>query len=836
MSKRRTPAPSADARPQSDALLPALLLLFVCSGACALIYEIVWFQLLEQVIGSSAVSLGVLLATYMGGMCLGSLLLPRIAAARRYHPLRVYAALELGIGAGGLLVLLLVPMTRGLYAVSTGHGALALVLRAIVCGICLLPPTVLMGATLPAASRWVEATPRGVSWIGFLYGGNTAGAVFGSLFAGFYLLRVYDMRTATVVALVLNAAVAGAALLLAGRTRERAAARAALAEPAGGGGSALAGPWSVYAAIALSGATALGAEVVWTRLLSLMLGATTYTFSMILGVFLTGLGLGSAAGAWLARGSARPRALLGWCQLLQTLGVLWAAVMIAKSLPFWPIDPSLAPSPWFNLQLDLTRCLWVVLPAACLWGASFPLALAAAATGRDADPGKLVSGVYAANTVGAIGGALLFSLVFVPTLGTRHSQQLIAAVCALSAVVVFASLLRGGETSVPAAASEAPEPPRRPAFAPVALVAALVLGVIATNAVPEVPGLLVAYGRYMVTWLDRVDVKYVGEGMNSSVAVSTLRSSGETQFHVAGKVEASTLPQDMRLQRMLAHIPALVHPGAKSVLVVGFGAGVTAGSFVPYPEMKRLVICEIEPLIPEVVSRYFTRPNNDVLRDPRTQVFYDDARSFILTTKEKFDVITSDPINPWVKGAASLYTREYFEAVKAHLNPGGIVTQWVPLYESTSEAVKSEVATFLEVFPGGTVWANNKDGGGYDLVLLGQVGPTKIDFEAMRQRFADPRYDRVAASLVEVGFESPVDLFSTYAGSAADLRPWLADAVINRDRNLRLQYLAAAGFNQYKSAQIYDEMVAHRHFPEGLFVADPASLARLRATIGGGSP
>src|SRR5205085_7403750 len=255
--------------------------------------------------------------------------------------------------------------------------------------------------------------------------------------------------------------------------------------------------------------------------------------------------------------------------------------------------------------------------------------------------------------------------------------------------------------------------------------------------------------------------------MNSSVAVTTLNTSGATQFHLSGKVEASTLPQDMRLQRMLAHLPALVHPHPTSVLVVGFGAGVTAGSFVPYPDVQRLTICEIEPLIPKVVSRYFTHENNDVLSDPRTTVVYDDARSFILTTHDKFDVITSDPIHPWVKGAASLYTREYFEAVKRHLNPGGVVTQWVPLYESTAEAVKSEIATFLDVFPSGTIWANNVNGAGYDLVLLGQEHPTRIDIAALSARFANPRYARVDASLGDLGLPSPLAPFIPFDRESA---------------------------------------------------------------------
>jgi spermidine synthase len=319
--------------------------------------------------------------------------------------------------------------------------------------------------------------------------------------------------------------------------------------------------------------------------------------------------------------------------------------------------------------------------------------------------------------------------------------------------------------------------------------------------------------------------------MNSSVAVTKVKSSGATQFHVAGKVEASSLPQDMRLQRMLAHLPALVHRDPKSVLVVGFGAGVTAGSFIPYPSIQRIVVCEIEPLVPKVVSTWFAKENNGVATNPRTEIVYDDARSFVLTSDEKFDIITSDPINPWVKGAASLYTREYFEAVKKHLKPGGVVTQWVPLYESTLDAVRSELATFFEVFPDGTIWANNIDGAGYDLVLLGQNGPTQIDMGALQRRFSDPRYGAVGASLTEVGFDSPLTLFATYAGSGSDVAGWLKDASINTDRNLRLQYLAGLGLNQYTAANIFSEIVKYRRFPESMFVADPAWLQQLRMSI-----
>jgi spermidine synthase len=196
----------------------------------------------------------------------------------------------------------------------------------------------------------------------------------------------------------------------------------------------------------------------------------------------------------------------------------------------------------------------------------------------------------------------------------------------------------------------------------VGLLVVLMLGwaTLLVRNVPEVPPGLIGYGRYLPTYRELPKFVYIGEGMNASIAVSDM-ADGARNFHVSGKVEASSEPQDMRLQRMLGHLPALVHPRPRSVLIVGLGAGVTAGSFVPYPEIEKIVICEIEPLIPLAAAKYFGPENHHVLNDPRVQVVYDDARHYVLATRDKFDIITSDPIHPWIKGAATLYSQEYFE-------------------------------------------------------------------------------------------------------------------------------------------------------------------------------
>ncbi len=799
------------ARPLSSRILPLMALLFIGSGCAALIYEIVWFQLAELVIGSSAVSIGVLLGTFMGGMCIGSLLLPRWVSPRS-HPLRVYAVLEVGIAVCGLLILFALPPLGSLYGSLASPGLASILLRGMLSAIFLLVPTVLMGATLPAIARWVEATPTGVSWLGLFYGGNIAGAVVGCLLAGFYLLRVFDMNVATYVAVAVDLGVAAMALLLARRTDAPADHRTAPADV-----PALAGSRRVYVAIALSGMTALGAEVVWTRLMSLMLGATVYTFSLILAVVLVGLGIGSAAGAWAARVAPRPRMIFGWVQLAVPFAVGWTAFMIARSLPYWPVDPSLVTDPWLLFQFDLMRCAWALLPATLLWGASFPLAIAGVAVpGQDA--GRLVGRVYAANTVGAIVGSLLFSMIAIPAIGTANSERVLIALAAVAGLILLVPGLRGAGGS-----------PRR--FGGVALAAiAAVLLVVTVRAVP--PG-LIGYGRFLATYSSLPKFLYVGEGMNSSVAVSE-EPGGYRNFHVSGKVEASTEPQDMRLQRLLGDMAALVQGGPKSVLVVGFGAGVTAGTFVLYPSVKRIVICELEPLIPSKIGPYFAAQNYDVLHDPRVQIVYDDARDYIRTTKEKFDIITSDPIHPWVRGAATLYTTEYLTLARQHLNPGGVMTEWVPLYESHQDAVKSELATFLGVFPDGTVWANNEDGHGYDLVALGQPGRTTINIDSVSAFLGDPANARIANSLQEVGISSLLDLFGSYAGNRADLASWLTGAQINRDRNLRLQYLAGLANNTYQNADIFRAMTAGLHFPDGLFVASPQWDAALRSYLSPG--
>jgi spermidine synthase len=825
----QTDALETTGAPSTEQWLPVLLLLFVGSGSAALIYEIVWFQMLELFVGSSSVSIGVLLGTFMGGMCLGSFLLPRYIS-RSHHPLKVYAFLEIAIGIIGLLLLLVLPLVGHVYTAWGGYGVTGYLLRGLVASICLLPPTLAMGATLPAVARWVQTTPSGVSWLGFFYAGNIAGAVMGTLLAGFYLLRVFDMSTATYVAAAINFAVGALGLLVAANTPASLSVTAEDPDPQplipDPGSRVSSDRALVYVAIALSGFCALAAQVIWTRVLSLLFGASTYTFSLILAVFLIGLGIGSSLGSIIAKSVRRPRVALGWCQLLNVGAMAWSAYMLMESLPYWPINTSITTSIWYNFQLDFVRAFWAVLPAPILWGASFPLALAGVAR-RGEDPGRLVGGVYAANTVGAIVGSVVASLVLVYWFGSQRAQQVLMIVSGMAGLLLLA----------PAELSTAPRK-RTLRLAPLMLIVALGVAAFLIRTVPAIPGILVAYGRYAATWMGQQgDIFYVGEGLSSSVAVS--RFGDVMNYHNAGKVQASSQPQDMRLQRMLGHFTTLVPKSPKKVLVIGCGAGATAGAVSIDQNVETLIIAEIEPLVPRVVSEHFGEHNFHVVRNPKTHVVIDDARHFLLTTDEKFDAITSDPLDPWVKGAATLYTKEFFELAKSKLNPGGTVTLFVQLYESTPEAVKSEIGTFFEVFPNGVIWGNTHQGRGYDTVLMGTVEAPHFNVDEWEARLNSPQYAAVKDSLREISIYSALDLFANYAGRASDMKAYLADAQINHDRDLRLQYLAGLGLNLYQSGPIYADILRHKKYPEGLFSGSPETLDKLRSAIAsapGGDP
>ncbi len=748
-------------------------------------------------------SLGILLATFMGGLCIGSLWLPRWRSAD--HPLKLYAKLELGLAACAVAVQFAIPLLSRVYMSGAEHGLPNMLLRGILAAICMLPPTILMGASLPAIVRWVRASDDGVKWWGYLYAGNTAGAVAGSLLAGFYLLRVFNMTTATLAGAAINLVVGAVSWVLASRLPEHASEPEPVeAEPA------RPNVWPVYLAIALSGATALGAEVVWTRLLSMLLLGTVYVFSIILAVFLFGLAIGSAMGSRILK-LVRPQSALGWSQILLTLGIAWTARSIIHDLPFWKDDLLATPDAWHMYWLDMQRVLWAILPATLAWGASFPFACAAVARPND-DSGRTAGGIYAANTLGGIAGALVVSLILIPWIGSQQSERVLLIAAAASGLIVILPMVRESLYGIAGVA------------------AAIALPLILTRGIEPIPGELIAYGRYMATNQGHSTILYTAEGRNSSVAISQWEN-GTIYVNVNGHVEATTEIYDMRLQRMVGHLPALLNANAKSVLGIGFGAGVSAGTFTRYPNIEKITVCEIEPVIPPASTKYFGKEDYQVALNPKTHIVFDDARHYLMTTSAKYDIIASDPLDVFVKGTAALYSREYFDAVKRHLNPGGIFTLYVPLYETDEPTIKSELATFFDAFPNGTVWANLRDGEGYDMVFMGQAEPLRVNLDEIQRRVLREDFAPVRDSLREIGVSSLFDLFGSYAGGARDLAPWIAGAPLNTDGDLKLSYLAGWGINSNLADNLYRQMLRYRHPPQDVFTGSPELVHALMSAF-----
>jgi spermidine synthase len=288
----------------------------------------------------------------------------------------------------------------------------------------------------------------------------------------------------------------------------------------------------------------------------------------------------------------------------------------------------------------------------------------------------------------------------------------------------------------------------------------------------------------------------------------------------------------MRLQRMLGHLTTLLPESPGAVLVIGLGAGVTAGAVAVDPAVRRVVVAEIEPLVPVVAAEYFAPYNHDVVASDKVAIRIDDGRHLLATTDERFDAITSDPLDPWVKGAAALYTREFWQLCRERLNDGGVVTAFVQLYETTEDAVRSELETFVDVFPNAAVFANTVEGVGYDLVLVGRNGGEPIDVAHLTHRLERRDYANVAASLRAVGFDSALDLLSTFTADAASLEPWLAGAELNTDRNLRLQYLAGEGLNGLAAGKIFAALAAAAPaVPPPLFTGTPAQIEELRQRL-----
>jgi len=754
--------------------------LFAASGLSALMLEIVWFEMLQRVIGGTAQSMSLLLGCYMGGLYLGSLLLPRYVSTAR-HPLRVYGLLECGVAALALISIVALPRISDWYysaADLLGAGPIKAGLAIAV----LMPATTLMGATLPAVARLVESNQTGWSRIGSYYAANLLGAVAGTVLAGVVLLPLVGLLATSVVAAAISGTAGIAALLLARGVPFQFAPPKCLQRSS---------PDVRYRwlpiIVALSGAAALGSQIVWTRLLTMLYGASVYAFTIVLAVFLLGSSGGSALGAAAVRRGVSGMRLIACGQLLVAGLIPFNSLLINELLPQWTSEYG---NPLvMRYGIDALRTAIVVGPPTLVWGATMSLAFGS--VGSMSEAGRATGSLYAANTLGAVVGALLIGLICIP-LDLRFASQVIVAGSVAAALLAWVRAL----------------PFDRPRSATARVSAAIAsVGAVLVYLMPSVDSRLIAYGHSTEQWSNSHRIAFAADGAFASVAVSEDPDNRHRSFHVGGKVVASTLPRDMRLQLMLGAIPALAHPNPKSVLVIGAGAGVTAGTFVDMPNIERIVICEIEPAVVTAARDHFRQQNRGVFDDPRTEIVYDDARHFLASTDERFDIIASDPLHPWVKGAASLYTVEAFELARSRLGPSGVLALWIPLYQTSEAAVKSQIATADTAFESVSLWRSDPTGIGYDLVMLASMHSIALSSEVARQRLSSNGH--LAARLRAAGIASPADLLVARIGATDELSPWLADARINRDRHLHLQYLAAQAFDQYDAHLILESIRNH---------------------------
>lgn len=757
------------------------LVCFLASGASGLVYQVVWMRELTLVFGATTLAVSTVLAVFMGGLALGSYVGGRVAD-RAARPLVTYGVLELGIAIYGALIPLLFALLPHVYqplwrAAGLSFLALSLV-RFVLAAALLAVPTILMGATLPILSRAV-VTDAGAAGhdVGRLYTVNTVGAVVGAAAAGLALIPTLGLVATTLVAAGLNLLAGGLAVWLA---RQRSATPAATVgserEPAAVRDAT---SMALVAAFGVSGLVALVYEVAWTRALSLVLGSSVYAFTIMLTTFLVGLALGAGIGTRLAGRIRRPVLVLAIVEGAVGLSA-FAGLFMIRELPyvFLVLYRNFEGSATaLLLGTRLVAAALVMLVPTTLLGVVFPLVVRAA-VGRVDAVGRTVGLLYSVNTLGAIGGAFAAGFVLVPFLGVEGT--LVAAVAAnlltaaaLAAVAAGAARAARIGLATTLAVLAALAAPLRPTWDP---------AVLASGVYRYAPSMrMTTRAEFFKHYADNGDGEtlYYRDGVSASVAVQ--RQLGYTILKVNGKPDASTAG-DLPTQALIAHLPLLVHPNPKTALVVGWGSGVTVGAALAHP-IEHLTAVELEPAVVEA-SHYFDDVNGRPLEDPRTELLLNDGRNYLVATDRRFDVIISEPSNPWLSGVANLFTREYFEAGAAHLTDGGVFCQWLQIYEMRSSEVATLLATFSLAFP--TVYVFRGASG--DLMLLGARAPFALDAGRIDGRIvaAGP----VADNLARVGVRSAAALLSRLYLTPDGVRAFAAGAPINTDDNARIEFRA----------------------------------------------
>ncbi len=712
----------------------AILLFF--SGACALVYQVTWFRELRLIFGASTASSSAVLAIFMGGLGLGGAKLGKRADASR-NPLAMYANLEIAVACAAAATPVLVKVANAAYIASGGSDALgmlgATLLRLVISVLVLGPVCFLMGGTLPAAAKAVEREDDGPRRnVATLYGVNTLGAVAGAVVANFLLLEVLGNRLTLWMAALVNVLVGMTARSLA-RTRESATAGAgtvvvdvAAPQSRAADDAVAIASWFPAAAAALVGASFMLMELTWYRMLAPLLGGSSYTFGLILAVALAGIAIG---GVVYARTSV-PATLRSFA-VTCSLEAIFIAIPYALGDRLAILTALL--HPLARVGFGASTAVWtfvaavVVLPAAIVSGIQFPLVIGLYGRGARS-VGRDVGAAYLANTLGAIAGALAGGFGLLPLLGALAMWKLVVvslAIGATLAAVLDRRMLGDGERWRRAAIGAV--------LTAVPLLLVLVTGPTAawrhsgigagrSDIKLDEPGSLDAFVR-----AQRRVIVWEEDGIESSVA---LRQGAGFTFVVNGHPDGDSIT-DAPTQVMGGVLAAMLHGDARSALVVGLGTGSTAGWLGKVPAMDRVDVVELEPAILRV-ARDCAPVNERVLDNPKVHVHLGDAREYLRTSRGRYDIIFSEPSNPYRAGISSLYTVEFYRAAQARLAPGGLFVQWIQAYEIDGWALATALATLRQVFADVELWQTMSG----DLVLVSRAAHAQLDLDRLRTTLA----------------------------------------------------------------------------------------------------
>jgi spermidine synthase len=755
---------------------------FVLSGATGLIYEILWARMLGLVFGATTLAVSTVLAAFMGGLALGSALAGRLAPRIR-KPVSAYGWMEIGIAGYALVVPFLFHAVDDLYAaiwqqLQPGFFTFTLLRFALSC-LLLLVPTTLMGATLPVLSAaLLRAAGHDSNSVTRLYACNLVGAILGTLVAGFVLLPLVGVRTTIVIAAAINIFVGCLALAIQRRLQVGPAVAEDVAV-ADTGPEVSSGKFWLFAAFA-SGFVTISTQVSWTRILTMIIGSSTYAFSIVVALFLIGL----AGGAWFVGRkdrSARLRKTIMAVELI-TAASLVLSLFVLNRIPALLITVGLRSqvSSWGGLlALQIISATLLILVPALLMGMVMPLVLVWASNQI-----KAVSRVgrsYAVNTVGAIVGAFVTGFVLVPKTSIRFTLLLAAVTCLLVGVLAYRP---AGEGLTPLV--------RRSIAIGLIPVVVIVMFIVA----PPMNLADLSIGAYdsLVRVLAQSregntdNAQATGPNIHQllmyregpTATVSVRRDQDTVSMAINGRTNASDSIYDMPTQVMLGQLPMLIAPQQKSGLIIGFATGITVGSMLQSP-IESVTCVELEPTTVEA-SEFFNHVNNRPLDDPRMKLIIDDARTYLRVTPNRYDMIVSEPSHPWVPGVANLFTQEFFELGRSRLSEQGIFVQWVQIYQLSTESLRSVLATYHKVFPHVLVFRVGGSSNGKDLLLVGSNQALSLD--RLPQRCTD---ERMMKEQARVNFHAVDDLRTWFVCDETRLGRAVAGARINTDDNMHIE-------------------------------------------------